>query len=310
MTHLIEKQFVVISGKGGCGRTTVALALGRLCATQRKRTLVCLNNAPSRYFDIVGDIAIDAAIRPIAPQLDVVNLDPRASQEEYGLQILKSRTLHRLIFGSKIVRGFLDAVPGLAEWAMLGKATFHALGHAHTEPEYNIVIFDSPATGHGLDILALPRAIVSAVPTGRMRDEAMARCELLEDPERCEVVPVTLPEEMPVNETIESVAVIRKIGLAVERVVVNRVPVPSRSAAFEKLAGEMAVRSEIPTWALPAAAAMSWEKVQQESIRLLSEQVPVPQICLPNILGGLDETSLLSLVDALAKGAGLDSNPG
>ncbi|MCP4602017.1 MAG: ArsA family ATPase [Proteobacteria bacterium] len=304
MTALLDKDFIVVAGKGGVGRTTVSMVLGRIASSRGKRTLVCLGNAPSRYCDLLGDVVLDATIRKVSKFLDVVNLEPRASQEEYGLKVLHNHTLHRLIFGSQIVRGFLDAVPGLAEWAMLGKATFHALNIVDGRPEYDIVVFDSPATGHGLDLLALPRAIASAVPAGRMHEEALARLELMEDPSRSEVIPVTIPEEMPVNEAGEFVSGLSELGLIVERITINMVTQSAIRPELASLLNRIWTQPEPPpSWLLPTAAALGRQRVQVESIERLRTAVPANQIILPLIPGGsLDEASLLVLAEAFAKG--------
>jgi len=299
MTSLLDKSFIVVAGKGGVGRTTISLVLGHVAANAGKRTLVCLANAPPRYFDILGDVALGTKIREVSPLLDVVNLEPRSSQEEYGLQVLKNRTLHRLVFGSRIVRGFLDAVPGLAEWAMLGKATYYALEGPDAPSGYDIVVFDSPATGHGLDILALPRAISSAVPGGRMHEEAFARCKLMEDPARCEVVPVTVPEEMPVNETVEFVAGLNKLGIAVERIAVNMIAPPLIGNRLVDLLTSETDETQLPAWLLPTAVALGSQRLRDEALERLESLLPLDQIRLPLLSGGsLDEASLLSLVDA------------
>lgn len=306
MTSLLEKKFIIVTGKGGVGRTTLSLVIGRFAANAGKRTLVCLSNAPPRYNDLLGDVVLSSSIREVGERLEAVNLDPQASQEEYGLKVLRNRTLHRLIFGSRIVRGFLDAVPGLAEWAILGKATFHALKTSHRQPKYDIVVLDSPATGHGLDILALPRAIVTAVPGGRMRDEALARCELMEDPERTEVIPVTVPEQLPVNETVEFVRRLRAIGLHYERIVLNMTVAKLVSAELQELI-ESTINStiDIPSWLIPSAAELGRHSEKEENTSRLSREIPVPQIVLPFIPGGsLDENSILTLLEAFTDGIG------
>ena len=300
MSNLLDKRFIVIAGKGGVGRTTVSLVLGQMAASLGRRTLVCLCNAQPRYVDLLGDVVLSTTIRKISEMLHVVNLEPKACQKEYGMQHLNNRTLHALVFSSKTVTRFLDAVPGLSDWAMLGKATYHALETVNGQPKYDLVVFDSPATGHGLNILALPRAIVSAVPTGRMREEALARCELLEDPSLSEVIPVTLPEEMPVNETVEFVSSLAELGLFVERVVVNMVASDHMSPELKDLV-QQAMKSEtVPSWLLPASAALSRQEMQQESLERLLERIPAEQIILPGIAkDSMNEASLLSLVTAL-----------
>ncbi len=122
MDSLLEKKFVVVAGKGGVGRTTVSMALGRCVARHNKRTLVCLANAPLRYSELLGGVALGQEIHQVSNNLFVVNLNPVASREEYGLSVLKNRTLHRIIFGSRIVNAFLDAIPGLAESDMVAVA--------------------------------------------------------------------------------------------------------------------------------------------------------------------------------------------
>jgi anion-transporting ArsA/GET3 family ATPase len=283
MAHLLDKRFVVIAGKDGVGRTTVSLVLGRLAASRGRRVLVCLCNAPQHYLEHIGEVKIDATIRTVSKNLDMVNLEPRASQEEYGRKIVRNRTVHRLVFGSRVVRGFLDVVPGLAEWALLGKATFHAMEKSDDKFRYDMVVFDAPATGHGLDILSLPRAIVSSVPTGQMREEARARCKLMEDATLCEIIPVTLPEEVGVHETIGFVSDLDHLGLSVQRIAVNMV-MPKMVGA--ELAGHVEAareKSELPSWLVPPATALAGQRMQQQSIESLSTVDQVDTILLPQI---------------------------
>ncbi len=304
MTRLDQKEFIVVSGKGGTGRTTTSMVIGAYLAGKNKKTLLCLANALPRNVDLLGDGNVGPEISAVSPCLDVVNLQPRESREEYGRKVLPSRTLHRMVFRSKTVGSFLDAVPGLAEWAMLGKATHHALNRQGGNKEYDVVIFDSPATGHGLDILALPRAIVKAVPTGRMREEALERRLLLEDRDRSEILPVTLPEEMPVNETAEFTRALPAIRMAAERLVVNRVISSPPNEALTDLVDT----NEDPhqPWLLPAAVALSRYRSQTRNIDQLNARIKVPQIHLPEIKGGLTKEGLERLTEAFEKG--LDGN--
>jgi anion-transporting ArsA/GET3 family ATPase len=249
----------------------------------------------------MGDSNIDSTIRNLSENLDVVNLDPRASQEEYGRKIVRNRTLHRLVFRSRVVRGFLDAVPGLAEWALLGKATFHAMETVGNKARYDMVVFDAPATGLGLEVLALPRTIVSSVPSGQMREEARARRKLLEDASLSEVIPVTLPEEMVVSETIGFVSDLDKLGLSVQRIAVNMV-IPKMVGPG--LAGHVEAareKNEPASWLLPPRVALARQKMQQQSIERLSSLGHVDQILLPMEQGAVfDKTSMKRLVKAFS----------
>jgi len=299
MSGLFDKRFIIVAGKGGVGRTTLAMVIGRLASLRGKRTLVCLCNAPLRYLSLIGGVALGSEIREVADGLHVVNLIPRTAREEYGLMVLKNRTLHRLVFGSRIVGAFLDAVPGLAEWAMLGKATYHALREVDGRPQYDLVVLDSPATGHGLEVLSLPRAIVSAVPSGRMREEAARRVELMNDPERCEVVPVAVPEDMVVNEALELVDGLRGLELQVRRLVINMVQSGLVGESVGELVDDAAVRGDPPSWLLPSAAEVGVQRMQQASIERLEREVDAEIIKLPLVPGGsVDEASLMDLARA------------
>ncbi len=296
MSDLFDKRMIVVAGKGGVGRTTVSMIVGRCAARRGKRTLVCLANAPLRYADLLGGVSLDGEIRRISERLFAVNLDPVAAREEYGLQVLRSRVLHRLVFGSPLVRSFLDAVPGLAEWAMLGKATYHALREVDGEPEFDLVVFDSPATGHGLEVLSLPRSIAGSIPAGRMREEAERRVRLISDPERFEVLPVAIPTEMAVNETVELVEALDEMGLAVRRAVVNMVtpfePPPELVRAVERARRA----GEIPAWLSAGAAAVARREAERRSLERIESLASEPAILLPRLPeGSLDEKLWLSL---------------
>jgi len=311
MSDLFEKRFVVVAGKGGVGRTTVSLLLGRCAAARGKRTLVCLVGAPPRYEELLGGLAIGKEAREVSPGLHVVNLDHVAAREEYGLMILKSPILHRLVFGSRIVRAFLDAVPGLAEWAMLGKATYHALNRPGGRPEYDLVVFDSPATGHGLDVLSLPSAIVASVPAGRIRDEALERVRLMGDPRLCEVVPVTLAEEMPVNEALELIRGLGRHGLPMERIAVNMVGDARPPEALFALVDERRGDGASAAWLGPAEVAVGWWRAQADSLARVAAETSLEVLTLPAIQGRtLDVSGFAQLARELARqlSGGADGN--
>jgi anion-transporting ArsA/GET3 family ATPase len=299
MPDLFDRRLLVVAGKGGVGRTTVSMIAGRSAAHRGRRSLVCLVNAPLRYADLLGGVALGPEPRRVGERLHVANLEPRAAREEYGLQVLPSPTLHRLVFGGRTVQAFLDAIPGLAEWAVFGKASFHALREVDGRPEYDMVVFDSPATGHGLEVLALPRAILAGVPSGRMREEAARRVELMADPERFEVLPVTIPEELAVNEVIELVEALSRMGFPARRIVVNGVEVDDTLDELAALLEDPARRAD---WLLPARALLERREAQRRNMERLREATGLPLLLLPQLgTSGLDEASWLSLARLFQK---------
>src|SRR6185436_18472985 len=122
-------------------------------------------------------------------------------------------------------RSFLPAVPGLAEWAMLGKAWFHTTERDERgRNRFDVVLLDAPATGHGLDMLRVPKVIVEVVPPGVLRRDAESAWRMFTNPEQTAVVVVTLPEEMPVTETLELVKAIRhELDLPLGALAINAV---------------------------------------------------------------------------------------
>jgi anion-transporting ArsA/GET3 family ATPase len=228
MTPEGSRRFLIVTGKGGVGKTTVAAAEATALAAKGKRVLVAMCHAKERLSTMLGSPPIGSDIVLVAPGIWAVNMDPAKAIEEYGLMTLKVRLLYKTVFDNKYARAFLRAVPGLEEWAMLGKAWWHTSEKNEDGSfKYDVVILDAPATGHGLDMLRVPKIIVDIVPPGILRRDAEVARALFKDPLRCGVILVTLPEEMPVTETIQlATALEGELSLPIAKVVVNGVLPP------------------------------------------------------------------------------------
>jgi anion-transporting ArsA/GET3 family ATPase len=184
------------------------------------------------------------------------------------------------IFDSKYVSGFLSGTPGLKEWSLLGKAWYHA---TEEEPggraRFDVVLFDAPATGHGLDMLRVPKVIVDIAPPGVLRSDAERAWEMFRDPERSGVVVVTLPEEMPTNETLELCAALRtELALPIAELVVNSHLVPLFSSAERAQLGALgAFEATSPARSVLASGARRAlrERIQDDCLKRLA-QIGVP----------------------------------
>ena len=139
----------------------------------------------------------------LAPNLWAVNTNPAAALEEYGLMILKFKSVYEMVFENRVTRAFLRAIPGLDDYSLLGKAWFHTTEEKRGKPVWDTVVFDMPASGHSVSMLRIPWVIIDTVPEGPLTRDARTVKELLSDPARTAAVLVTLAEEMPVNEAIE-----------------------------------------------------------------------------------------------------------
>jgi anion-transporting ArsA/GET3 family ATPase len=285
MSTLADKRFVIVTGKGGVGKTTVCAAEALALAAKGKRVLVAMCNAKERLSVMMGAPAVGPDVVKVAERVWAVNMSPDRALEEYGILALHSRALYKTLFDNRYVRSFLRAVPGMQEWSMLGKAWWHTTEKlVDGSWRYDVVILDAPATGHGLDMLRVPKVILDVVPPGLLRRDAERAWALFQDPKTCAIVLVTLPEEMPTTETIELARALGELKLPVGRVVVNGVLPPLFSkeerAVLEGVTdldpsdrGDAALRA--------GRDRATRERVQAESLNRLSKELPVPPAFLP-----------------------------
>ena len=232
MKPITDLRFVIVSGKGGVGRTTVAATLARVAAARGKRVLLATAAATDRVGRLFGrDEPLGPTIVTLAPGIDGVNITPSSSLIEYGVKVLRSEMVSRALFENRAVRGLLGAIPGLDAYALLGKAWWHTTEIHDGRPRYDLVVFDGPASGHAALMLRLPQAILNAMPRGPLASDAREIKALMQDPARAALVIVTLAEDLPARETLELAAQARgALGMPLGPVIVNALPTDALSA--------------------------------------------------------------------------------
>ena len=214
------RRLLIVSGKGGVGRTTVAALLGSALAASGRRVLVATTGHDDRLAWMLGGDRLEDHPVEVAPGLEIQRLEPASCVEEYGALVTKSQRLSHAVFGNRIVRRLLRAIPGLDDFAVLGKA-WHEAARARS---YDTLIFDGPASGHLRLVLGVPQAIVETIAEGPITREALLMRDALQDPELSAAVLVSLPEPWPLTELSElSTALQREIGLHVGALVVNKI---------------------------------------------------------------------------------------
>jgi anion-transporting ArsA/GET3 family ATPase len=293
---LDDRRFLFVTGKGGVGKTTVCAALALAMAGRGKRVLVAMCGPHERLSALLGRPPIGHDIAEVGERVWATKIEPERAVQEYGEMVLKVRAVARAVFENRYTAGFFRAVPGLYDWAMLGKAWFHTTETLpDRSPRFDVVLFDAPSTGHGLDMLRVPKVILEVAPPGILRRDAERAWELFHDPKKSGVVVVTIPEEMPTTETIELVRTMKgELELPVPELVVNAVLPPIfEEAEREALVAEedlLEVGRVLPDAgerALGAAARRSArEALQARCIERLGQELGLEHVLLPFLLGG------------------------
>ncbi|HEU4615226.1 MAG TPA: ArsA family ATPase [Kofleriaceae bacterium] len=214
---------ILVVGKGGVGRSTVAAAIAGQCASRGHRTLLFETNANDRFGSYFDKPPVGTELAQLAPNLWAVNTNPAAALEEYGLMILKFRSVYEMVFENRVTKAFLRAIPGLDDYALLGKAWFHTTEERRGKPIWDTVVFDMPASGHSVSMLRIPWVITDTVPEGPLTRDARTIKDLLCDRARTAAVLVTLAEEMPVNEAVELEGKLVELGIVPQHIVCNQI---------------------------------------------------------------------------------------
>jgi anion-transporting ArsA/GET3 family ATPase len=221
--RLARRQFLVVTGKGGVGKTVVSALLGRLLASAGRRVLLLEVDPRANLHELAGTAPSAGDVVSIAPDLFLQNLQPRQVMEQIVRDHLRLEMLVKRVVASPIFQHFADAAPGLKELAVLGHA--YRLLHGHG-PEarlgVDLVILDAPATGHGISMLAAPLVVSDVIAGGPFGHMAGELSRFIADRQRSGIVTVTLAEEMPVQEALElRDALETRIGRVPDLLVVN-----------------------------------------------------------------------------------------
>jgi len=238
--ELARRQLVVVTGKGGVGKTTLAAAIARLLAAAGRRVLLLETDPRESLHQLLGTEPSGGRIVDAGTRLSVQNLQPMAVVDALVREKVKLAPLADLVLKSVVFQQFAQGAPGLKEMAVLGYALRTVRGDYRHKAD--VVVLDAPATGHGASMLAAPLVLAEAVGGGQLGDMAKDLAGFIADPGRCSVVLATLAEEMPVQETIELMAMLTgRMGRSAEWLIANALyPPVGRTPRGAGLSGEMA----------------------------------------------------------------------
>jgi anion-transporting ArsA/GET3 family ATPase len=300
LEHLCAaSRVLIVAGKGGVGKTTVTAALAVAAARTGASVLIVEVEGKSGLSTALGVDALEYAEVDVRPGVRARTLTPDQALLEY----LQDRGLRRI--SRRLVRsGALDvvatAVPGMKDILVLGKVKqLERAGAA------DLIIIDAPAAGHAVTFLTSARALLDAVRVGPVRTQAQDVVELLSDATRCRVMLVTLPEETPVNELVDTAFALEdRAGVSLGPVVVNAFPreVALAGHTFGDDAAALGIDVAAPERvALDAATSFQRERYELalEQADRLAAAVPLPQIRLPFLFREIGPSQVDDLADAL-----------
>src|SRR4051794_28518151 len=237
MRDLLAQPLIVVTGKGGVGKSTVAAALGTAAAARGLRAIVAEVSARddvSRAFAGAESSAGTFVERDLGDGLHHISIDPESALEEYVKDQLP-RGVSDVLASSRMFSYLVAATPGLRELLTVGKVWELAQPDRRTPGAhpYDLVILDAPATGHGVATLTAPGTFAGAARMGPVARQGGIIHAMLADPVQTGIVAVARPEEMPVNETLALRDTLgAELGQPLAAVVVNGV-LPARFRGAE-----------------------------------------------------------------------------
>ncbi len=279
-------RVVIVAGKGGVGKTTVTATLAVAAARAGRNVLIVEVEGKSGLATAFNRPALGYEEQDLAPGIRGRTLTPDAALRDW----LEGNGLKRV--SKRLVQtGALDviatAVPGMKDILVLGKVK-----GLEQSRDADLIIVDAPAAGHALTFLTSAQGLLDAVAVGPVRKQAADVVEMLSNPARCQVVLVTLPEETPVNEAVDTAFAIEdRVGVRLGPIVVNGcypelgLTAASATAAAAHADGELidVFVSDQEASDLAAAAAFRAERteIQLAQADRLADSLPLPQIRLP-----------------------------
>ncbi|MDQ2699731.1 MAG: ArsA family ATPase [Actinomycetota bacterium] len=284
----LEKRVLFVTGKGGVGKSTVAIALGIRAALEGKRTIVVEVSSTENASRIFRQADVGFKEIEMANDLWAISIDPEDSMREYVLLQLKVKAMRDLLFRSRMFTYLAAATPGLNELVSIGKIWELAQLDRRVKHgrKYDLVIVDAPATGHGISFLQSPRTFANIARVGPIHSQARQLQDMITDHEHTGSVIVSLPEEMPVNETANLESVLTsEVDVAVDRVIMNAL-YPKRYSGKDIKAIKRLRKSDEPEVRAASRAALSQctrTSAQTEQLERLEGLVKAPISTLPFI---------------------------
>ena len=264
--ELFDRDVLLVSGKGGTGKTTVAAALAAAASSGGRRVLLAEVEGRAQLAGALGVPDPGFAERPTPFGFSILSITPKEALAEY-LRLFGLERVARPVLRSGVADEVIDTAPGFRDLLVCGKL-YEITGHRRTRPDgrrlYDLLVVDAPPTGQIASFLSAPAGYADLAQAGRLRRQAQLSDRMLRT--RSRLILVTTLQEMAVAETLEAIEAVGTTGVPVAGVVANRVtpevfPAGTRRArsgldpsTFVRLAGEAGLRIDRPN------GAPSWQR--------------------------------------------------
>lgn len=306
-----SSRVLIVAGKGGTGKTALSAACATAAARLGLSVLLVEVGGRSAAAPMLGIDAVGYQEAAARPDLDGVDLKARSiGPDEALVEWLGRHGFERIV--KRMARsGLLEVVaaatPGIKDLLVLGRVrNLEEAGGA------DLIVVDAPASGQAVGLLRAPAAIAAAARSGVLHRQALAALDMLGDARRCRAMLVTVAEETPVNELIETaLAVEDEVGVALAPVVVNAAldEIAGLDADIDSAGAAAGLTADERADLRVAAGMRSARWARQEACAAeLARRLPVPQLRLPRLPAAeLGPPEIDRLADALT--AGIDALP-
>jgi anion-transporting ArsA/GET3 family ATPase len=308
---LLSSRLIFVTGKGGVGKSTACAGLGRALALRGKRVLIVETDTYSAMADLFNVPLTGSHPVRVDERLRVVNLLAQDALVEIIQQFVPGEKIARGIIGNRIASVFFNAAPSVNEFVILNRIFKYYQETEAGRPAYDHIVVDLPASGHAVTFLNVPQTLHGMMRVGAFAQLAQDVGALIADPKRCAVVAVCLPEEMPVNETLElSTAITAQLKRPLTLVLLNMVhkpPFEQRHAeAFQAIQqGAAAHEAELapPLIRLLAGTSLAqdWYARDQRYAQVLRDQLGRPIVELPMFYEEDGNRVVLRIAEQLAQ---------
>ncbi len=280
LPQLLSRRLVLITGKGGVGRSTVTAALAHVAQRAGKRVLLAETSDGSGDYSALAQLfgrpQLPARAAELAPGIAGAQLLTSAGVELFLTSVLKIPALARRAAGFEPLRRLLAAAPSFREMGWF----FHLLSYLKAEdarkrPLHELILVDMPATGHTLALATLPEVLLRLFTNGPVAEALREGQAILRDPARTAAYVVTLPETLPVSEALELLQGLAQTPVQAAGVIVNRVPENIFTAAERDALLPLLARE-----ALQGADAFARIQDAERLVRRVARSTAVSQVCV------------------------------